>query len=117
MIDLKRFRQIKNIGQAEICKLLGIGQSYLSQMEKGDRPINEEKLNILIATYGEEILKYRQNIGNKKNESNVNKCECCKMFETENIKLREEIIELKATIKAYEKVLNIPKNDQDKKVS
>lgn len=59
MIDLKRFRTENNIKQEEICQLLGVSQPYISNMEKGNRPLNEEKFSILYNHYGDIILKYK----------------------------------------------------------
>ena len=59
MVDIKKFRLDKNISQAEICTVLGIKQPYLSAIENGKRPLNEEKFTLLYKQYGEEILKYK----------------------------------------------------------
>lgn len=49
MIDLKLFRKINNITQSELAKYLGVGQSFISQIEKGDRPIPNEYINKILA--------------------------------------------------------------------
>lgn len=59
MIDIKRFREEKNIKQKEICTILGIAQPYLSAIEKGLRPLNEEKFKLLYKQYGDIILGYK----------------------------------------------------------
>lgn len=59
MIDIKRFRKDNNIPQKEITELLGIQQSYLSSIENGKRPLNEEKFKILYKHYGDIILEYK----------------------------------------------------------
>lgn len=46
-INLRRFRKENGISQQELANYLGIGQGYVSQMERGDRPTPsyvEEKL-------------------------------------------------------------------------
>jgi len=60
MIDLKRFRKDKKIKQSEICEILGISQPFLSAIEKGSRPLNDEKFNKLYSHYGNIILEYKQ---------------------------------------------------------
>lgn len=59
MIDLKKFREEKNISQAEICTVLGIAQPYLSAIENGKRPLNEKKFTLLYKQYGDMILPYK----------------------------------------------------------
>ena len=59
MIDIKRFRADKKITQKEICDILGIAQPYLSAIEKGTRPFNEEKFKLLYKHYGDIILDYK----------------------------------------------------------
>lgn len=59
MIDLKRFRLENGISQMEICELLGVKQPYISNIENGKRPLNEDKFSILYNHYGNIILKYK----------------------------------------------------------
>lgn len=59
MIDLKRFRLENSISQMEICELLGVKQPYISNIENGKRPLNEDKFSILYNHYGNIILKYK----------------------------------------------------------
>lgn len=59
MIDLKRFRLENGISQMEICELLGVRQPYISNIENGKRPLNEDKFSILYNHYGNIILKYK----------------------------------------------------------
>ena len=59
MIDLKRFRLENSISQMEICDLLGVKQPYISNIENGKRPLNEDKFSILYNHYGNIILKYK----------------------------------------------------------
>lgn len=59
MIDLKRFRLENDISQMEICELLGVKQPYISNIENGKRPLNEDKFSILYNHYGNIILKYK----------------------------------------------------------
>lgn len=47
MIDLKRFRKENNLSQKDICDILGVNQSFVSQMENFKRPIPKEYLDIL----------------------------------------------------------------------
>lgn len=48
-IDLKAFRKANNISQVELAEYLGIGQSFISQIEKGTRPIPPEYISKLSA--------------------------------------------------------------------
>lgn len=48
-IDLKAFRKANNISQVELAEYLGVGQSFISQMEKGIRPIPQEYISKLSA--------------------------------------------------------------------
>lgn len=59
MIDIKKFRIDKNISQSDICTVLGIKQPYLSAIENGKRPLNEEKFTLLYKQYGDELLNYK----------------------------------------------------------
>lgn len=59
MIDIKKFRTDNNISQLEICSVLGIKQPYLSAIENGKRPLNDEKFTLLYKQYGDKIMKYK----------------------------------------------------------
>lgn len=48
-IDLKAFRKANNISQVELAEYLGIGQPFISQMEKGTRPIPQEYISRILA--------------------------------------------------------------------
>lgn len=58
MLDLKRFRHDFDIPQAEICGILGIAQPYVSSIERGKRPLNQEKVDELYKHYGDKITPY-----------------------------------------------------------
>lgn len=49
MIDLKLFRKVNKITQMELADYLGIGQPFVSQMEKGGRPVPVECISKLLA--------------------------------------------------------------------
>lgn len=49
MVDLKRFRSVNKITQIELADYFGVGQPFISQMEKGDRPIPDEYISKLLA--------------------------------------------------------------------
>lgn len=49
MVDLKAFRKANNLTQNELANYLGVGQGFISQMEKGDRPVPKEYISILSA--------------------------------------------------------------------
>ena len=48
MIDLKLFRKANKITQSELADYLGIGQPFISQIEKGGRPIPSEYISKLL---------------------------------------------------------------------
>lgn len=48
-IDLKAFRKVNNISQVELAEYLGVGQSFISQIEKGVRPIPQEHISRISA--------------------------------------------------------------------
>jgi transcriptional regulator with XRE-family HTH domain len=48
-IDLKAFRKANKISQNELAVCLGVGQSFISQIEKGARPMPKEYISKLLA--------------------------------------------------------------------
>ena len=53
MIDLKAFRKANSITQVDLAEYLGVGQGFISQIEKGDRPFPKENISKLLANpYG-----------------------------------------------------------------
>lgn len=59
MIDLQRFRKEKNIKQTEIAEVLGVKQPYISAIERGARPLNEEQFRLLYNRYGDILVPYK----------------------------------------------------------
>ena len=49
MIDLKAFRKINSITQVDLADYLGVGQGFISQIEKGSRPLPKENISKLLA--------------------------------------------------------------------
>ena len=49
MIDLKAFRKANSISQVELAEYLSVGQSFISQVEKGSRPLPKEYISKLSA--------------------------------------------------------------------
>lgn len=49
VIDLKLFRRVNKITQSELADYLGIGQPFISQIEKGGRPMPPEYISKLLA--------------------------------------------------------------------
>lgn len=47
--NLKSFRKENGISQQDLADFLGIGQGYVSQMERGDRPIPKSALDKILA--------------------------------------------------------------------
>jgi transcriptional regulator with XRE-family HTH domain len=48
-IDLKAFRKANKISQIELAEFLEVGQSFISQIEKGTRPLPSEYISKLTA--------------------------------------------------------------------
>lgn len=51
--NLRIFRRQKGLTQSQIAEFLGIGQSYVSQMERGKDPISKETISKLISRFGD----------------------------------------------------------------
>ncbi len=49
MIDLKKFRKVNRLTQTELANYLCIGQPFISQIEKGIRPMPSEYISKLLA--------------------------------------------------------------------
>lgn len=49
MIDLKAFRKANSITQNDLAAFMGVGQGFISQIEKGDRPLPKEYISKLLA--------------------------------------------------------------------
>ncbi len=49
MIDLKAFRKANSITQVDLADYLGVGQGFISQIEKGSRPLPKENISRLLA--------------------------------------------------------------------
>ena len=56
MFDLKRFREERNLSQKALADLLGIGQSFVSQIEGGKDPMPEALIAKLIDLYPQDDL-------------------------------------------------------------
>ena len=48
VFDLKTFRKANKISQQELAEYLGVGQGYISQMERGDRPVPEKTIEKIL---------------------------------------------------------------------
>ena len=49
MINLKAFRKANHLTQIGLADYLGVGQGFISQIEKGGRPIPKESISKLLA--------------------------------------------------------------------
>lgn len=49
MFDLKTFRKANHLTQNELAAFFGVGQGFISQIEKGDRPIPPEYISRILA--------------------------------------------------------------------
>lgn len=49
MIDLKAFRKANHLTQIDLADYLGVGQGFISQIEKGDRPLPRESISRILA--------------------------------------------------------------------
>lgn len=56
MIDLKAFRKVNSITQVDLANYLEVGQGFISQIEKGSRPLPKEYISRLLANpYGWDV--------------------------------------------------------------
>lgn len=55
VIDLKSLRDAVGKTQIEIAEILGVGQSYISEIENGNKNVSKRGEAILIAQFGEDI--------------------------------------------------------------
>ena len=56
MIDLKAFRKANHLTQIDLADYLGVGQGFISQIEKGDRPLPRESISRILANpYGWDV--------------------------------------------------------------
>lgn len=61
-IDIKKLRKEQKLTQKEFSSILGIAQSYLSELETGRRDISKEVWGKLVDCFGEDvILQYKKN--------------------------------------------------------
>lgn len=56
MFDLKYFRKGKKISQKKLADLLGVGQSFISQIETGKDPMPDSLINKLAEIYPNDTL-------------------------------------------------------------
>lgn len=55
VIDLKSLRDAVGKTQIEIAEILGVGQSYISEIENGNKNVSKRGEEILITQFGEDI--------------------------------------------------------------
>jgi transcriptional regulator with XRE-family HTH domain len=48
-IDLKAFRKANKLSQIQLAEFLGVGQSFISQVELGSRPLPQEHISKILA--------------------------------------------------------------------
>lgn len=48
-IDLKAFRKANKLSQIQLAEFLGVGQSFISQVELGSRPLPQEQISKILA--------------------------------------------------------------------
>lgn len=53
LFDLKKFRKEKGLSQKELANMLGIGQSFVSQIENGKDPMPDSLKDKLTSIYGD----------------------------------------------------------------
>lgn len=53
IFDLRRFRKDKGLSQKDLAYILGIGQSFISQIETGKDSMPDEYYGLLVGKYGE----------------------------------------------------------------
>jgi transcriptional regulator with XRE-family HTH domain len=67
MIDLQRFRRDYKIKQKDLQQLLGVSQSYISQIESFEKPLTKQLHEILLIKYGKTIDEYQSDSNPKLN--------------------------------------------------
>lgn len=56
MVDFKAFRKANHLTQIDLADYLGVGQGFISQIEKGDRPMPKESISKILANpYGWDV--------------------------------------------------------------
>jgi transcriptional regulator with XRE-family HTH domain len=98
MLDLKRFRKAKNIQQKDIVKLLEISQAYVSDMERGLKPVSKESYDKLYSIYGDKLKQFEKpNITSESKEFYV--------LRASNQELEQKVKHLEERIKDKEETL------------
>lgn len=57
IIDFEALRKENNLTQTDLAKILGVGQSFLSALERGKKTLSKDKIEILKNKFGD-ISKY-----------------------------------------------------------
>ncbi len=108
MFDLKEFRSENNLTQIELANLFGCKQSFISDIERGKRPMPKQYIDILFDKFGNSKIElhfkddspaYKQNIS--KNTFN----EDAENYDSIQ-KLKSEIKDLKEKLDSRQEVID-----------
>lgn len=124
MFDLVKFRKDNHLTQTQLGRLLDKDQAYISQIEKGDRPLLEEYINILRLKFND-INSYIKTVENNSRNNpppmNANESENLEHYLNKIRELQNEIENLKRLLNEkdqkeglYERMLqNLERNVED----
>lgn len=104
MIDLKAFRKANHLTQIDLADYLGVGQGFISQIEKGDRPLPRESISRILAN------PYSWDVSMLTEESRDSKPELVAEYRPHlsdvEILLREMLAEERARVDALQERIN-----------
>lgn len=104
MIDLKAFRKANHLTQIDLADYLGVGQGFISQIEKGDRPLPRESISRILANpYGWDVSMLTEQARDSKPELVA---EYRPHLSDVEILLREMLAEERARVDALQERIN-----------
>ena len=109
MIDLKAFRKVNSLTQTELAYFFGVGQGFISQMEKGGRPIPREYISKLLANqYGWDtsILEQEEELMRSRDEMPRMVAENIPQLSNVEILLRDLLAEERARVDVLQQRIN-----------
>lgn len=119
MFDLKSFRKGKKISQKKLADLLGVGQSFISQIETGKDPMPDSLINKLVEIYPNDTLDVFNEANSFKNDNpkNTNRhlerggdiiipLEAWEVIKNQSASLKTKDDQIGDTIQALKKVIS-----------
>ena len=106
-MDVKKFRRDNSLGQGELARYLGVGQSFISQIEHGSKKMPQEYLQKLLTndrgwdtTALRDVLPDITEAQHEDMEKLAQK-DIILQMQDENLQLRLKIYKLKALLQKY----------------